>query len=132
MTSSPETHVKSASDEYGVICGRVNDLIVMNVRSLVGFGDHPLIKHFGEYFVRDFDTFTTGDTDGNLYLWFLYDNELSNTITRDCKVSFSGDRQYVMGPGSIVMNARYVKFETINNKVIKRVPSELKDWMLYE
>ena len=135
---------------YGIICGKVNNLIVVDLDlekykkgdRFVPSGFEKMKEYIEEF--GDFDTFTVKTPSGGIHYYFQYEtknkatNILINQIPNATEFYGSGidvrtEKKtggaggYVVGFGSQINNNEYT---IINNKPIAEMPENLAFWLL--
>ncbi len=125
--------LKDEYNNFGVICGKANDLTIVDL----DFYDHGDEKFdprmsgfhsvFGDDFVKRFDTFTIKTGSGGYHLYFKYIQKIKQTSDRTSSIDIRNDGGYVVAPYSNINDKRY----TVENMAdIKPMPQELIDWLL--
>lgn len=135
---------------YGIICGKVNNLIVVDLdleknkkdNRLVPSGFEKMKKYIDEF--GEFDTFTVKTPSGGIHYYFQYEtknkaiNNLINQIPNATEFygygidvrtekKTGGAGGYVVGFGSKINGNEYT---IINNKPIAEMPENLAFWLL--
>ena len=125
--------LKDEYNNFGVICGKANDLTIVDL----DFYDHGDDKFdprmsvfhsvFGDDFVKRFNTFTVKTGSGGYHLYFKYIKKIKQTSDRTSSIDIRNDGGYVVAPYSNINDKRY---EVDNMADIKPMPQELVDWLL--
>ena len=125
--------LKDEYNNFGVICGKANDLTIVDL-DFYDHGDEKFdprmsVFHsvFGEDFVKRFNTFTVKTGSGGYHLYFKYIKKIKQTSDRTSSIDIRNDGGYVVAPYSNINDKRY----TVDNMAdIKPMPQELVDWLL--
>ena len=125
--------LKDDYNNFGVICGKANDLTIVDL----DFYDHGDDKFdprmsvfhsvFGEDFVKRFNTFTVKTGSGGYHLYFKYINKIKQTSDKTSSIDIRNDGGYAVAPYSNINDKRYI---VDNMADIKPMPQELIDWLL--
>lgn len=135
---------------YGILCGKVNNLIVIDLdlekykkdNRFVPSGFEKMKEYIDEF--GDFDTFTVKTPSGGIHYYFQYEtknkatNILINQIPNATEFYGSGidvrtEKKtggaggYVVGFGSQINDNKYI---IVNNKPIAEMPENLAFWLL--
>lgn len=128
------------SKNYGVVTGEANGITVVDVdldsESKNGDKRNKVFEDAFPEPVKRFNTYTVRTRSGGYHFYFLYDDlgygtGKTKTNINKTKVDIKNNG-YVVGPGSYVIGNDNIggKYELINPKTIKKMPEELKDWIL--
>lgn len=85
------------------------------------------IKHFGlpENFIESFNTLTQATPRGGIHLIFQYDGDLKQTTSEG--IDIRNDGGYIVFYPSSIDKKPYI---ILNETSIKKIPDELKEWLL--
>lgn len=124
--------LKDELNNFGVICGKANDLTIVDL-DFYNHGDETFdprmsqfIKEFGD-FVKRFDTLTIKTGSGGFHLYFKYIQKIKQTSDRSSSIDIRNDGGYVVAPYSNINGKKYV-VENLTD--IKPMPQELSNWLL--
>lgn len=137
-------------NNYGIICGKVNNLIVVDLdlekhkknKRFVPSGFEKIKEYIDEF--GELDTFTVKTPSGGLHYYFQYKtkNEATNILINQipnasefygCGIDVRTEKKtggpggYVVGFGSKINGNKY---KIINNKPIAEMPENLAFWLL--
>lgn len=135
---------------YGIICGKVNNLIVVDLdlekykkgNRFVPSGFEKIKEYTDEF--GEFDTFTVKTPSGGIHYYFQYEtkNKATNVLINQIpnatefygygidvrtEKKTGGAGGYVVGFGSQINNNKYT---IVNNKPIAEMPENLAFWLL--
>ncbi len=135
---------------YGILCGKVNNLIVIDLDlekkrdngNIIPSGYVKMKEYIDEY--DDFDTFTVKTPSGGIHYYFLYESKNKSTnilieqipnatefyghgIDVRTEKKTGGAGGYVVGPESEINGKKYT---VINDKPIIEMPENLAFWLL--
>jgi hypothetical protein len=131
----------------GIPCGKVNNIVVIDLDDYKWNDDHEFIKTFGRDYTK-FETYTQKSGKGGIHLFFTYDKELFNKccsngidILNDIDGSGKYAKKYVVGAGTTIRYSQKDKdayglkedfgtYEIIQNKPVIECPQNLKDWLI--
>ena len=125
--------LKDEYNNFGVICGKANDLTIVDL-DFYNHGDEKFdprmsqfIQHFGEDFIKRFNTFSVRTGSGGYHLYFKYIQKIKQTSDKTSSIDIRNDGGYVVAPYSNINGNRY----TLENlQDIQPMPQELVDWLL--
>ncbi len=118
---------------YGILTGHRNNIVVVDLdfydkkEKQFNFNNSLFIKEFGKEFINLFNTYTQRTANGGFHLFFKYDEEIRQTKNSNHQIDIRNDGGYVVGVGSVIDNKEYTVY---NNTSIKKIPSNLKKWLL--
>jgi len=126
-----KTIMESQPENFGVITGKENDIVVVDL-DFYKDGDPPLwVKAFGDDYIEKFDTFTVMTGRGGIHLYFKYDPQIKTTASADFSIDIKNDGGYVVAPYSTIKkDGKIMEYEIIKKTDIKECPSNLKEWLL--
>jgi hypothetical protein len=135
---------------YGILCGKVNNLIVIDLdlekykkdNRFVPSGFEKMKEYIDEF--GDFDTFTVRTPSGGIHYYFQYEtkNKATNVLINQIpnatefygygidvrtEKKTGGAGGYVVGFGSQINDNKYT---IVNNKQIAEMPENLAFWLL--
>ena len=135
---------------YGILCGKVNNLIVIDLdlekykkdNRFVPSGFEKMKEYIDEF--GDFDTFTVKTPSGGIHYYFQYEtkNKATNVLINQIpnatefygygidvrtEKKTGGAGGYVVGFGSQINDNKYT---IVNNKQIAEMPENLAFWLL--
>ncbi len=120
----------------GLLTGKINGITCVDLDFYDG--DKPFDKENND-FIKTFgmpsndnkyifDTFTDITPKGGFHLVFEYDEDIRQTQTKDIhNVDIRNDGGYMVQYGSIVKGKSY---NIVNDTSIKKMPNELKEWLI--
>jgi len=112
----------------GIPTGKVNNIIVVDLDSYKWEAEHPFyILYNKETFINDINTYCVKTTSGGYHLFFEYDKDIKNVISKKYEIDIFTDDKYVVGIGSKVKGKTY---SVINDVNIKPLPQKLKDFLM--
>lgn len=143
-------YINLSKYNYGILCGKVNNLIVIDLdleknkkdNRFVPSGFEKMKEYINEF--GDIDTFTIKTPSGGVHYYFLYEsknkatniliNQIPNATefygygidVRTEKIT-GGTGGYVVGFGSQINGNKYT---IINNKPLIEMPEDLAFWLL--
>lgn len=88
--------------------------------------DNLFIKTF-KNFVELFNTYTVKSPNNGYHLYFEYDEDIKQTSNEKLKIDIRSDGGYIVAPYSKIDNKTY---DIINDVKIKKIPKNLKDFLL--
>jgi len=133
-TNIYEFNAKKQKCNLGILTGKVNNIIVVDLDFYAKKGDPPFIyentqfyKNFGYNYIEDFDTFTVKSPSGGLHLYFKYDENVDKTTSNaEEHVDTRGNGGYIVSPNSVINGNKY---EIIKDTHFKHLPDNLKDYL---
>jgi hypothetical protein len=111
---------------YGIKTGEEYNLTVVDLDSYKWNTDHSFNTEF-KNFIDEFDTLTIETGRGGHHLYFEFDEYLSTTNNKKFEIDIRSNDGYVVGFNSVVDGKEY---KIIRNTTIKKVPDNLKNWLL--
>ena len=92
-TRKNDTHTKDVSKSYGVVCGKRNNITVIDLdtNKWDDNKEHPFITKFGTDYVKKFDTFTVKTVRGGYHLYFTYDDDIKQMQNADLEIDVPND-----------------------------------------
>ena len=141
---NPSSYIKKDNEHkfpnHGVPTGKTNDITVVDLDTYKDLwkNNHPFAEEFGEKFVDTFDTLTIETPNKGTHLYFEYTELLSTTINKELQIDIRNDGGYVVGAGSELYfrnsddykDVTKIKYNIINDKPIKPMPTKLIEWLL--
>lgn len=126
---TPIKKLKFDNCNVGLLTGVKNNITVVDLdfKDDLDFDDHIFVQKFGSKFVKKFDTFTVKSPRNGYHLYFTYDGDLKQTQNDEVGIDIRNDGGYIVIPPSII---RRKKYEIINNKPLKQIDEDLKNWLL--
>ena len=112
---------------YGIPCGMVNKITVVDMDLYKIKGDSEFITKFGENYINTFNTFTVKTTSGGEHLYFNWDKDIPTTTCNLHQIDIRANGSYCVAPGSSVNRNPYT---IINDTPIITIPEDLKQWLL--
>ena len=90
------------------------------------------LNTFGNDYIKNFNTYTVQTGRGGYHLYFEFDNELKGTINEEHRIDVMTDskkcgKKYIVGEGSSI-DGKY--YRCIHNTYIKKIPNDLKNFIL--
>lgn len=113
-------------DNYGIVCGKPNNITVVDLDTYKWEDDHPFYGTFTKEYMKKFQTYTVKSPNGGIHLYFQYDQDLY-TIAGKEEIDIRNDGGYIVGPGSSIDGKKY---EIIMDKPFQPLPAKLKDFLL--
>ena len=112
----------------GIPTGKVNNCIVVDLDSYKWKDTHPFfILYNKETFINDINTYSVETPSRGYHLFFPYDKDIKNVISKKYQIDLFTDNKYVVGYGSKVKGKMY---RVINDVDIKPMPQKLKDFLM--
>jgi hypothetical protein len=112
----------------GIPTGKVNNCIVLDLDTYKWTNEHPFyILYDKETFIKEIDTFTAETGRKGNHLFFEYDKDIKNVVSKKYNIDVFTNNKYIVGAGSVVNGNTY---KIINNVDIKPLPQKLKDFIL--
>ena len=147
-----KNHIDLNKYNYGILCGKINNLIVIDLdlekekkdNRFVPSGFEKIKEYINEF--SDFDTFTIKTPSGGIHYYFQYEskNKATNILIEqlpnasefyNCGIDIRTEKKtggpggYIVGFGSgSEINSN--KYTIINNKPIAEMPENLAFWLL--
>jgi hypothetical protein len=109
----------------GIPTGKINNILVVDLDIYKSCNE--FIKIFGDNYINKFNTFTVQTPNKGIHLYFQYDKTIKQTQNAKHNIDIRNDGGYIVSPGSRINNNYY---EIINDKSIKKISIELKNWIL--
>lgn len=118
----------NSTHNIGIPTGKINNIIVVDLDSYKWEGDHPFyILYDKETFIKEINTYSIETPSRGYHLFFPYDKDIKNVISKKYGIDVFTDNKYVVGYGSKVNDKMY---SVINDVDIKPLPQNLKDFIL--
>jgi hypothetical protein len=110
-----------------LVCGKISDVTVVDLDVYKWkTDDHIFYKTFGKDFVKKFNTYTVKTGRGGYHLYFKY-TDIPNINSKELEIDVKNDNGLIITADSIVDGNRY---STLKKASIKKMPKELKDFLL--
>jgi hypothetical protein len=110
-----------------IICGKINDITVVDLDSYKWKDkNHIFYKTFGKDFIKTFNTYTVKTASGGYHLYFKY-VDLPNINSKELEIDVKNDNGLIISPNSIINGNKY---KVICKKAIKKMPEQLKQFLL--
>lgn len=138
----------------GIPCGKINNIVVIDLDDYKWNDDHDFIKTFGRDYTK-FGTYTQKSGKGGIHLFFQYDKDLFNKNVSDTSslegkgIDILSDidgvgkyaKKYVVGAGTTIrystkdkekynLSEDFGTYEILSNKPVIPCPDDLKDWLI--
>jgi len=125
------------------ICGKENNICVIDVDDYNMQEGNPFIEKFGKNYDEKFNTFIVKTTSGGKHIYFKYDKDLDRTAhNNDISIDFQSNGSYVVSPESdcwfkaekhLPDSQRKTKqYQIIKDKPISNMPDNLKEFIIRE
>ena len=111
-------------NNYGVICGEVSNIIVVDIDLDKMTKDNIFLVTFPDYL--NINTYIVQSRSGGYHLYFKYDKDLYN-VASNIFVDIRSDGGYIVGEGSIIDGKQYKIYK--NNDIIE-CPEDMKEFLL--
>ena len=135
---------------WGIICNKANGVLGVDLDCYKWSPENgchkadAFYKKFGNDYIKKFNTYTQKTPSGGIHLIFLYDKDLNQTESKkDSKFGKGIDIRnghndellsggYLVGAGSVFKNANgnIGTYELINDEMPKKIPDDLKKWLI--
>jgi hypothetical protein len=119
----------------GVACGKINNLVVLDLDFYKDGDEEGTINIFNEKFGTDykvFDTYTVRTGSGGWHLYFKYDPDIKQTTNAETSVDIRNDGGYVVSAGThfTTSDGTLKEYKVEHDATIKTIPPELKQWCM--
>lgn len=114
------------SGNSGVVCGKINNITVVDLDFYKESDDNKFIKKFGDY-ISAFDTYTVKTYRGGIHLYFQYESDIKTTTNTQYNIDIRNDNSYVVSAGSMIEGKKYI---IINDVPIKKMSNDIKNWII--
>jgi len=112
----------------GVLTGKINNIVVVDVDMYKFKDDNKFLKKFGGLdFIKSLKTFTVKTPRGGYHLYFEYEEEIYTTANSEIQIDIRNDGGFIIKYGSLIDNKMY---QVIINESIKKMPINLKEWLI--
>jgi hypothetical protein len=117
---------------WGALTGKFNNITVVDLDfytkkdSVYDEKKCLFIKEFGKDYIQLFNTATVKTPRGGIHLYFIHDNEITTTTNKKVKIDIRSGGGYAVSPLSVING---VKYETIKDVSIKKLPDALKAFL---
>lgn len=126
-----QTIMESQPQNFGVITGKENNIVVVDLDFYKNGEPTKWNKDFGDDYIEKFNTFSVLTGRGGIHLYFKYDPQLKTTQSSDYSIDIKNDGGYVVAPFSTIKkDGKTMKYEIIKKTSIKECPANLKEWLL--
>ncbi len=105
--------------------GKQTNITVIDLDIYKGLNSDDFVSEFGKNFIKEFDTYTQRTPNGGYHLFFEYEEDIRQTQTDAIDVRNDGG-YIIVSPSSI--DGKF--YEVINDVKIKKMPVNLKEWLL--
>lgn len=118
-----------------VPCGKVNNIVVLDLDFYKDGEEDGLINTFNETFGTDysiFDTYTVRTGSGGWHLYFKYDPDIKQTTSKTTNVDTRSDGGYCVAAGThFATDDGTLKMYTVeHDTTVKVMPDQLKLWCM--
>lgn len=121
----------SPNEEYNtaLVCGELTNTTIVDLDIYKWINDnHIFYKTFGcvKDFIKLFDTYTIKTANGGIHLYFEY-TEMPNIVCSELQIDIKNNNGLILTAGSVINGNKY---EVVNMTTIKKMPEELKVFLL--
>lgn len=127
--SDKKNHYLSVNGQYGILTGKINDIIVVDLDCYDWTDDHIFYQKFGKDIDKLFNTYTVKSPNGGYHYYFKYTDTIKTMSNKFLKIDVRSDGAYIVGEGSVINGNKY---QCVNGKLnhLANLPNILNDMLI--